>query len=147
MWQVDDTQLTAKLPDQPPPNSYVTVTTATGTQEWSRTAAGWVQVDDATQTVHDWPFVVAQDTGGRPQLAFTPLDRDDVLALIQRIKMDGASVQTVEGTRLRCVSDPANNRVTAQFGANTQHLSRRATARFAIGLLGSLAALIGQGQV
>jgi hypothetical protein len=147
MWNVDDTQWTAKLPDQPPVGSYAVATTATGTEEYARRASGWVQADDATQTVRDWPFVVGRDTGGHPTVVFTPLDRDDLRALIQRVQVDGASVLTTEGNRLRCQSNPAGGNVTAQFGATVNHLPKVAAVRFALGLLGSVGALIGQGPV
>jgi hypothetical protein len=138
-WSIDDTLLTVQLPTEPPPGSYVTVDTGTVLQEWARTGDVWAPVETPADT-HPWSFVCAQDATGVPKVAFQREDRDFLRDLIQRVNVDGASVLTVEGSRLRCVSNPAGGNVTAQLGATTQHLSRRAAARFALGLLGAVAA-------
>jgi hypothetical protein len=147
MWTVDESQLSAKLPDEPPLGSFAQATTATGLLEYAHRLAGWIQVDDPAQAAVAWTDVIAADTTGRPAVVFTPQDRDDLLALIRRVKVDGASVLTVEGNRLQCASNPAGGNVTARFGATVNHLSKIAAARFALGLLGADAALIGGGPL
>lgn len=139
-WLVDDTLLTRQLPNEPPDGSFVSVTTLTGTQEWFRSSSTWRPVENAADT-HPWSYVCGLDTTGTPRMVFTNDDRDYIKQLIDRIDIDGASVQTVEANTLRCQSNPPATNVTVQFGATTQHLTRRAAVRFAMGLLGAVGAL------